>query len=64
MEKVFDFGKSSFMKLTVNENGVNVNFQAKHLEDDFKITSINVTLTKEEIIELQEWLLKAQEEVK
>lgn len=63
MEKLFDFGSDSFIKLKVNENGVNINFQAKHLEDS-KTTSLNVTLTKGEINELYAWLAKAKEEVK
>jgi S-adenosylmethionine synthetase len=60
MEKLIEFEDGSYIELIVNDDKeIQVTLQARHLGKEFKITSMSVSLQKDEAIDLQEWLSEA-----
>lgn len=51
-----EFGDGSHMLLKKLENGVKITLQAKHLGDNFKITSISAVLNEDEVKNIIEWI--------
>jgi hypothetical protein len=56
--KSLEFEGGGLLMLTETEEGLTILFQAPYMEDQFRITSMNAQLTKEQAIELAEWILK------
>lgn len=55
--KSLEFDGGGFLTLTQTEDGVEILFQAPYMEEQFRITSMNVQLTHEQAAELSEWLV-------
>jgi hypothetical protein len=58
-EKTFVFEDGSFAKFKIEENSLSFIIQAKVLGKEVKTTSTSLCLTKEETLELIEWLKQA-----
>ena len=57
--QVIEFEGGGVLRLEVLDDGVGLLFQAPHLGEQFRITSMNVVLTPEEAKDIFVWLNKA-----
>ena len=58
--KSLEFEGGGLLLLTETEEGMGMTvlFQAPYMEEQFRITSMNARLTKNQAIELAEWILQ------
>jgi hypothetical protein len=56
MEKLIEFDDGSYLELIKKNEEIQITLQARHLNENFKITSMSVVLNKDEVIDLQKWL--------
>jgi len=59
LEKFFVFEDGSFAKFILGEGSLSFLIQAKVLGKEVKTTSTSLSLTKEETLELIDWLKKS-----
>jgi len=64
MTKEFHFEDNSMVKFQLLEGGLAISMQARHLGKDIKFTSSSIVLTREETIEVLNWLMSKMSEEK
>lgn len=55
-DKLIEFNEGGFFKLSKDDEDILVAIQARHLGKEFKITSTNARLNKDEVKEIIQWL--------
>lgn len=59
-EKIIKFEDGSLARFQIEDNKLTFYIQARVLGKEIKTTSTTVTLTKEETVDLIEWLMEAE----